>query len=759
MIARTSERTTPKGSLGIQRRLIILLIAVLLPILGSQAFVYYDRLETRKSEELKANMEMARAMGVAFEAFVQQILHQELAIGLAATTASLSPTDLTRLLGRSQQDFPAVSYYNWVSPEGRVLASSRPEGVGIDGSDRGYFKEIVAGRDWAVSDVVLGKVTGEPIFTVSRGIRDENGVLLGIVMATIVPEMLDSVLHLGRSGDAGVSLIDSKGMHVYRYPSTEFTWEQRNWLKHYPSIEEALKGKDIGTTIVSELTGKERLVGFTPIASMGWVSSASRAKDEAMKPVTSSLIYHGSIFLVVALASFLFALWMSRGIAKPMEKIHKHVLSLGRGGWDSHLEVLGPLEMQALANALNGMAMERKEAEEELRISEEKFRFAATNIPDTLFFQDRDLRYVWIFNPAEPFQESQVVGRTDADLLPSEEAGRLAAIKRKVLETGAGVRMELQLSPGGITRWYEALYEPSRDGEGRIVGVVSYSRDVTERKEAEEAIRKARDELETRVQERTVELKEMNKELQRSNQALQDFASIAAHDLQEPLRKVQMFGDLVRIRCEGELGLEGKEYISRMNSAAVRMHSLLNALLEYARVTSRAKPFAEVRLNRIVQDVLTDLEARIQETGGTVEVESLPTVLADPTQMSQLFQNLIGNALKFHKGDEKPLVKVSSQRSNELQYRITVADNGIGFDEKYLQTVFSPFQRLHGKSSDYEGTGMGLAICKKIVERHGGTLTAKSTPGKGSAFIVDLPIQRNDREENREQLQSTGTDQ
>jgi PAS domain S-box-containing protein len=253
-----------------------------------------------------------------------------------------------------------------------------------------------------------------------------------------------------------------------------------------------------------------------------------------------------------------------------------------------------------------------------------------------------------------------------------------------------------------------------------------------------EELRRSRDELESRVQARTADLESRNRELQ-------DFASIASHDLQEPLRKVQMFGDLLRNRYESALGDEGKDWVFRMTSASKRMQTLLNALLNYARVTIQAKPFVEISLNNVVQDVLTDLEARLQETGGNVKVEKLPTIEADPSQMNQLFQNLIGNALKFHKESEKPLVKVSSQPGNGV-CRISVRDNGIGFDEQHLIKIFAPFQRLHGKTGSYEGTGMGLAICKKIVERHGGTITARSTPGKGSVFIINLPVKQ-DRSE------------
>jgi len=169
-----------------------------------------------------------------------------------------------------------------------------------------------------------------------------------------------------------------------------------------------------------------------------------------------------------------------------------------------------------------------------------------------------------------------------------------------------------------------------------------------------------------------------------------------------------------------------------------RMQSLLTGLLDYSRVTTAAEPFKEVDLSDLISEVLSDLEVRIVMTGGEVHVETLPAISADPTQMRQLFQNLIGNALKFHKPGEKPMVQVRSVSCTDSGCRIIVEDNGIGFEERYLERIFAPFQRLHGRN-EYEGTGMGVAICKKIIERHGGSITAKSNPGKGSTFIIELP--------------------
>jgi signal transduction histidine kinase len=243
--------------------------------------------------------------------------------------------------------------------------------------------------------------------------------------------------------------------------------------------------------------------------------------------------------------------------------------------------------------------------------------------------------------------------------------------------------------------------------------------------------------------------KTLTAKLGQSNRELQDFASVASHDLQEPLRKIQAFGDRLKTKCSEVLTDEGRDYLERMQNAAGRMQTLINDLLTFSRVTTKARPFVPVDLAKVAQEVLADLEARIEETGGRVEVGELPTIDADPMQIRQLLQNLMGNALKFHRQEVAPVVKVHGQFLNSEERRpnanpfcqITVQDNGIGFDEKYLDRIFNVFQRLHGRS-EYEGTGVGLAVCRKIAERHGGDITATSTPGQGTTFIVILPVKQ-----------------
>jgi PAS domain S-box-containing protein len=243
--------------------------------------------------------------------------------------------------------------------------------------------------------------------------------------------------------------------------------------------------------------------------------------------------------------------------------------------------------------------------------------------------------------------------------------------------------------------------------------------------------------------ESTEALRQLNTELQHSNQELQDFAYVASHDLQEPLRKIQAFGNLLEEEYGPTLG-EGKTYLDRMRNAASRMQILINDLLTFSRVTTRALPFSTVDLNVIAREVVIDLETLVQATRGKVTIDQLPTIEADPLQMRQMLQNLIGNALKFHRPDVRPLVYVSVQsqvdaQTGEEQCLIAVKDNGIGFDEKYLDRIFTVFQRLHGRGQ-YEGTGIGLAVVRKIVERHSGTITARSIVGEGSTFLVTLPL-------------------
>lgn len=259
-----------------------------------------------------------------------------------------------------------------------------------------------------------------------------------------------------------------------------------------------------------------------------------------------------------------------------------------------------------------------------------------------------------------------------------------------------------------------------------LVANVNLQNEITERRKAEELLQKS------------------NVELNRSNRELEDFAYVASHDLQEPLRKIQAFGDRLVSKHAAALPPEAQDYLSRMSNAAHRMESLIHDLLAYSRINTQGKPFQDTDLQEIAQGVMSDLEDLLARTGGAVTLPELPHIEADPLQMRQLLQNLLANALKFYRAGVPPQVIVTSQIEDGPvpHLRLAFADNGIGFEEKYLDRIFQPFQRLHARQV-YEGTGMGLAVCRKIVERHNGTITARSQPDSGTTFIVTLPLTHN----------------
>ena len=244
--------------------------------------------------------------------------------------------------------------------------------------------------------------------------------------------------------------------------------------------------------------------------------------------------------------------------------------------------------------------------------------------------------------------------------------------------------------------------------------------------------------LENIVKARTLELENKAFQLKRNIQELKDFTFIASHDLQEPLRKVISFGERLRVNCDELLDGKSKGYIEVMEKASVRMQKLIDGLLALSRVTTKGTHLKPTHLETVVKDVMTDLESKIVRSHAHVVVGDLPTLVADPKQMRQLFINLTKNAVSFHKKDQAPEISIVSKDLGNGFWEIMVHDDGIGIDEKHSDRIFKPFERLHGRS-EREGIGMGLALCHKIVTQHGGTISVKSSPDQGATFIITLP--------------------
>ncbi len=258
------------------------------------------------------------------------------------------------------------------------------------------------------------------------------------------------------------------------------------------------------------------------------------------------------------------------------------------------------------------------------------------------------------------------------------------------------------------------------------------------------------EDLEHKISERTQELRIYSDELARSNRELEDFAFVASHDLQEPLRKIRAFGNRLDSGYKDVMDERGQDFLARMLNAAERMSMLISDLLSFSRVSTRGKDFEQVNVGEVIDGVLGDLEIAIEEKGANVVVQDIPTIRADKSQIDQLFLNLLSNALKFQTADKEPLIEITATTPSEADMKdilladeydwikIQISDNGIGFEQSFAEKIFAPFQRLHGRS-EYKGTGIGLAVCRRIVERHNGQISAKSSPGKGATFTILLP--------------------
>ena len=351
--------------------------------------------------------------------------------------------------------------------------------------------------------------------------------------------------------------------------------------------------------------------------------------------------------------------------------------------------------------------------------AEERFRLLAEHSPIGIYIaQDRAIAYVNPrFEALTGYSAGELIGSDPLLLVIPEDRQLVRDSAVAMLKGERETEYEYRIAhKSGDTRWImENLV--SIEYEGKRAALGNYS-DITERKAAE-------DELEKTLH-----------ELARSNEELGQFAYVASHDLQEPLRMVASFTQLLGRRYKGKLDDDADEFIRYAVEGVNRMQQLINDLLDYSRVGTRGNPFVEVDANKTMGLVLDSLHARIQETGATVEVAQLPTIAADAVQLEQLFQNLVGNALKY-RAEAPPAVSVSA-KEEAAGWHFTVSDNGIGIDPAYAERIFIIFQRLHGKEQ-YEGTGIGLAICKKIVDRHGGSIWVESSPGQGSTFHFILP--------------------
>ena len=389
------------------------------------------------------------------------------------------------------------------------------------------------------------------------------------------------------------------------------------------------------------------------------------------------------------------------------------------------------------------------------------------HVPVHVFFKDRNSRFVRIshalsthFGLSDP---SLAVNKTDFDMFSREHAEQAFADEQEVMRTARPLpwKEEKETWQGRDDTWALTTKVPLQNTRGEIIGTMGISHDITARKHAEDQLRAYKAHLEEIVEARTAELKSTNEQLERdiaarklaeqalalkaqelarSNADLERFAYVASHDLQEPLRMVASFTQLLARRYKGKLDAEADEFIAFAVDGANRMQHLIHDLLSYSHLTTRGKRLEPTESRVACDNAVKNLSEAIRDSGAILTVGALPLVRADSTQLTQLFQNLIGNAIKYRGGNRTPEIHVAAQE-NGTDWIFSVADNGIGIEPQYFERIFQMFQRLHTRD-EYSGTGIGLAICRKIVERHGGKVWVESQPEHGSTFFFTIPIEQ-----------------
>lgn len=587
-----------------------------------------------------------------------------------------------------------------------------PSVIGKNFSDRDWYRGVSARNAPYVSEFYRRAAFGQPnVAAIAVPLHDESRLALGYLVGQYTVADVQTWLWEARPTEQGwVGVVDGRGHYVRGgQPDSEI-----RGLREIAGLDAAIAQGAPWMFTIDPLRGEEVLISQMPMPSVGWTVITAQPASAVFASMRSFYMIIGTFFVLCVVGTgSLGYLWF-------------HTLRR----YDSRRR---DVEIQ-LRHAHS--SLEQRVAERTAQLAQtnrELSRLAAIveSSSDAIICMSLDGIIETWNKGAEAlygYAAVEMRGQSIKRIIPSERLTETEGILRRVSQGEPVVSLEtVRRSASGRNIDVLVSISPICDESGRPIAAASSGRDITRRKQTERQLNAT---LET---------------LAVKNRELQDFAYVASHDLQEPLRKIRAFGGRLQESAGNALEGASADYLSRMIKAAERLHVLMTDLLSFSRITTRTEPFRAVDLGRVAREAVSDLEVRIEQTGGHVDIDELPIVEADRTQMRQMFQNLIANALKFHRPGVPPLVRISGAlrvdggETGVAMAQIEVSDNGIGFGDQYKDRIFQPFQRLHGRS-EYDGTGIGLAICRRIVERHRGLITASGTPGVGASFRIELPV-------------------
>ncbi len=625
--------------------------------------------------------------------------------------------------------------------EGRVIRSAKAELVSDVKQDPEYL-EVEPGTQSEVCVPLFlgGKVTGVLIVeSVHKTLEEADLRLLERLGAYVSLAMEQAQLY----GEIKASEATFRSLYTVTQEQTEQLEQRASELELLEQIRTMIASKLEPTSLFKSVTEAVSRVLDHPFVSIALVKGDTleiqhhigyEKVAETIKPTLS--LAKGVIGRVARTGQSALVLDVkadpdyylgpdSQVISELCVPLHHQGAVVGVLNVESDKEVLTEAQLETLTKVASylSLALDQAELYQELQHSETRYRELIENAGDIIYRIDTRGQFTYmnsVITKVLGYEGDEMVGKVYLELIRPDYHAEARAFYSKQLREGIMTTyLEFPaLHKAGTEVWLgqnvQLVFE-----EGKLIGCQAVARDITERKRMEEA------------------LVQQAEELSSANADLEQFAFIAAHDLQEPLRKIQAFGDRLNLKYKDALDEQGRDYLARMRSSATRMRTLIDDLLSFARANKQQKR-ETVSLETVIKGVLNDLQVRIEETEATISVGGLPTLEVDPSQFRQVFQNLLSNALKFRKPDTHPVITVYGHRLPSGEWEIRVSDNGIGFEEQYKERVFAVFQRLHSREQ-YEGTGIGLAIVRRILESHGGGIEVSSTPGEGTTFFITLP--------------------